>query len=197
MLLAKRLRASLLGRYCVRSAIADEATDDAQGQVPASLHDDGGGDTNFGIWDGGKGIKNLANTIDKKTWHFYDDIAKNTWQHIRSATVEREEILTKSRQENKFRDIFEKEVLKEGGYAGSITAAVLATAFFVIQILLGEGWNYGLYAVVFSISATGFVIKAVRMKRRCDILSAAGAIVIVLVFSAAHIAQLVSLSAIL
>ncbi len=111
--------------------------------------------------------------------------------------MDREEILAKSRRENKFQDIFEKEVLKEGGYAGAITAAVLATAFFLVQIFLGEGCNYGLYAVIFSISAASFVVKAIRMKRRHEILFAAIYVVTVLGFSAAHIGQLVSLSTIL
>ena len=63
--------------------------------------------------------------------------------------MEKEEILEKSRKENKNRDIFEKEVLKEGGNIGGIAAGILATLFFILQIAAGGGINYGLYAGIF------------------------------------------------
>ena len=55
--------------------------------------------------------------------------------------MEKEEILEKSRKENKNRDIFEKEVLKEGGNIGGIAAGILATLFFILQIAAGGGIN--------------------------------------------------------
>ncbi len=111
--------------------------------------------------------------------------------------MNKDDILAKSRKENKNQDMYEKEVLKEGGNAGAITAAVLATIFFVIQILLGEGQNYGLYAVVFSISAAGFTVKAIRLKRTHEIIITVLYIIVVLMFSAAHIYSLVAASTIL
>lgn len=79
--------------------------------------------------------------------------------------MEKDQILEKSRKENKNRDIYEKEILKEGRNIGAATAGILATVFFVIQILTGGGINYGLYAVVFSIPAAAFTVKAFRMKK--------------------------------
>jgi len=111
--------------------------------------------------------------------------------------MEKEEILEKSRMENKNQDIFEKEVVKEGGNAGAITAAVLATIFFVSQILLGEGINYGLYAVVFSIPASQFIVKAIRLKRRHEAAVAVFYILMTLAFSVIHMYQLVALSDVL
>lgn len=111
--------------------------------------------------------------------------------------MNKEEILEKSRKENKNQDVFEKEILKEGGNIGAMTAAILATVFFVIQIFVGGGMNYGLYAVVFSIPAAGFVVKAIRLKRRHEIIVAAIYIIATLLFSAAHIYNLITTSAIL
>lgn len=111
--------------------------------------------------------------------------------------MNKEDILERSRKENKNQDVFEKEVMKEGGNIGAIVAAILATIFFVIQIALGEGMNYGLYAVVFSILATGFVVKAIRLKRVHEIVVAIIYIVAVLLFTMAHICQLISVSSIL
>ena len=111
--------------------------------------------------------------------------------------MNKEEILEKSRMENKNQDIFEKEVMKEGGNIGAIVAMILATIFFVIQIFVGGGMNYGLYAVVFSIFASGFVVKAIRLKRKHEIFVAFMYVIAVLLFSVAHIYQLISSSTIL
>lgn len=104
--------------------------------------------------------------------------------------MEKEEILEKSRKENKNRDIFEKEVLKEGGKIGGIAAGILATLFFILQIAAGGGINYGLYAVVFSIPSAAFTVKAVRMRRRHEIAMSVFYTVFVLALSAAHIFNL-------
>lgn len=51
--------------------------------------------------------------------------------------MNKEEILAKSRKENRNQDFFEKEVMRDGGNTASIVAAVLATFFFVLQIFVG------------------------------------------------------------
>lgn len=111
--------------------------------------------------------------------------------------MNKDEILAKSRSENKDRDVFEKEVLKEAGNAGAIVAAILCTVFFVIQILVGEGTNYGLYAIFFSVFAAGFTVKAIRMKRKHEIVFAAIYTAAALLFSFAHIYGLITASVIL
>jgi hypothetical protein len=111
--------------------------------------------------------------------------------------MNKEEVLEISRRENKNRDVYEKEVLKEGGNIGAIIAVIMATIFFVIQIAVGGGMNYGLYAVVFSVPATGFVVKAIRLKRRHEIVIAVIYTLCVLLFSFTHIYQLISTSTIL
>ena len=111
--------------------------------------------------------------------------------------MDKEEILKKSREENKKQAAYEKEVIKQGGNNGAIVAAILATVFFVVQIFLGEGMNYGLYAVVFSIPMTGFITKAVKLKKKHEIIVAVIYAVCVVLFSVAHIMQLVNSSVIL
>ena len=111
--------------------------------------------------------------------------------------MNRDQILEKSRKENKNQDVYEKEVQKEGGNIGAIVAAILATIFFAVQIFLGEGMNYGLYAVVFSIPGTGFIIKSIRLRKKHEIAVAICYVIIVLMFSCAHIQQLIAASTIL
>ena len=111
--------------------------------------------------------------------------------------MRKEEVLEQSRKENKDQDLFEKEILKEAGNVGAVTAAVLATLFFIIQILVGEGMNYGLYAVVFAIPAAGFFVKAIKLKRKHEIMVAAIYTIAAVLFSVAHIYGLIAASAIL
>ncbi|ODM04485.1 DUF6442 family protein [Eisenbergiella tayi] len=110
--------------------------------------------------------------------------------------MEKDQIFEKSRKENKNQDIYEKEILKEGRNIGAATAGILATVFFVIQILTGGGINYGLYAVVFSIPAAAFTVKAFRMKKKHEIFMAVIYIIFVLLLSASHIYNLVTSQAV-
>ncbi|MBD5528214.1 MAG: hypothetical protein HDR02_07365 [Lachnospiraceae bacterium] len=102
----------------------------------------------------------------------------------------REEVLEKSRTENRNQDMFENEVLRAAGNAAAIAAFCLATIFFALQIFAGGGSNYALYAIAFVILATTFTVKAVRLRRRHEILLAAAYWVFVITFSFAHIFQL-------
>lgn len=107
------------------------------------------------------------------------------------------EILAKSRKENKNQDFYEKEVLKLGGYVGAVAAIILATIFFIVQIVVGEGMHYGLYAIVFSVLGAGFVVKALNLKRRHEIIVAILYIIATLLLSVAHIYNLINASTIL
>jgi len=109
----------------------------------------------------------------------------------------KEEILAKSRNENKNMDLYEKEIQTKAGNIAACVAAVLATIFFVVQILMGEGQNYGFYAVVFSVPATGYIVKSVQMRRKNDITFAVIYIILTLTFSFAHISNLITSSTIL
>jgi len=105
--------------------------------------------------------------------------------------INKEEILSKSKKENKDRDLFEREVQINAGSAGSITAIILATLFFVTQCLIGDGFDFGLYAILFSVSATGFIVKAIRMKRRRDIVFAILYTLATVILSVSHIYKLI------
>lgn len=111
--------------------------------------------------------------------------------------MKKEEILAKSRSENKEKDLFERDVQIKAGNVGACTATVLATIFFVVQILVGRGMNYGLYAILFSVLATGYIVKSINMKRRREIVFAVILTVVTLLFSAAHIYTLITTSVIL
>lgn len=94
--------------------------------------------------------------------------------------------------ENQGIDEFEKEVLKEGRSAGAVAAAVVAFLLFVVQICLDKGQNYGLYAVLVTMLATQFVVKAVKLRRKHEIALACWYTLFALLLLAAHIWQLIA-----
>ena len=106
--------------------------------------------------------------------------------------MDKDEILEKSRQENKGQDVYENQIMQKGASLGTTAAAILATIFFVVQIFTGGGQNYGLYAVVCSIMATNFIVKSLYLKRRHEIAVAALYTLLTLGCSAAHIYNLVT-----
>ncbi|MBP3505123.1 MAG: hypothetical protein J6K43_01790 [Lachnospiraceae bacterium] len=111
--------------------------------------------------------------------------------------MNKEEILERSRKENKNQDIYEKEVIVQGNRYACIVAAILATIFFVVQIFTGGGMNYGLYAVVFSMPMAGFWVKYKRLHRKHELLVAICYTIMVLLMSVAHVCGLISASQIL
>lgn len=111
--------------------------------------------------------------------------------------MNKEEILEKSRKENKNQDVFEKEVIIQGNRYACLAAAILATIFFVIQIFTGGGMDYGLYAVVFSMPMAGFWMKYAKLRKKHELFVAICYTVAVVLFSALHIYELIASSAIL
>ena len=74
--------------------------------------------------------------------------------------MNRDEILAKSRAENKNKDVYEQEVLKQASKSAVVVQMSLATIFFVTQIFTGKGINWGMWALVFSAN------NPKRMRRR-------------------------------
>lgn len=110
--------------------------------------------------------------------------------------MNKEEILAKSRMENKDQDIFEKEVMKDAANVGAITSISLCTVFFVLQIVLGEGINYGMWAIVFSMEAAIFTVKAIKLKKKHEIAISIMYIIATVLMSIAYIANMITASTI-
>lgn len=106
--------------------------------------------------------------------------------------MDKEEILSKSRAENKNKDMYEQEVSK---LAGSITVAVMlvfAGVFFIAQIVTGGGLNFGLWALVFSAEMTNHWVKYIKLRLRGELLAALCYTLLVSVMSGYHIYSLIA-----
>ena len=116
---------------------------------------------------------------------------------IKGGYMNKEEVLQKSRQENKNRDIYELQVEKEASTYAIVVTAVLATVFFSVQIFVGEGTNWGMWALVFSISMTIFWVKYFKLRRLHELIVALLYTLCVVIMFWQHISNLISSSTIL
>ena len=111
--------------------------------------------------------------------------------------MNKEEILLRSRAENKNKDVYEQEILKQANTYALVTMLVLATIFHVVQIFVGGGSNLAIWALVFSAVMTTFWVKYAKLRRRHELVLAIVYTIPVLLFSAWHIYNLIASSAIL
>ena len=101
--------------------------------------------------------------------------------------MNRDEILAKSRSENKNKDVYEQEVLKQASRSAVVVQMALATIFFVTQIFAGEGINWGLWALVFSTNMTINWVKYIKLHRKYELAIAIAYTILVSVMSGYHI----------
>lgn len=108
--------------------------------------------------------------------------------------MNKEEILAKSRAENKNQDIYEKEVLKLAAKVSSNILMLLVILFLILQIIAGNGINYGLLALDASVSMSTHWVKFLNLKKKEELYFAIAETLFVIAFSAAHIYDLFSIS---
>ncbi len=81
----------------------------------------------------------------------------------------KEEILAKSRGENKGRDLAELEVIDRAGRTACIVGLVLCCTVSVMEAILAGRFHYGIWAVYFGMSGTVFLVKYKRLKKRHEL----------------------------
>lgn len=110
--------------------------------------------------------------------------------------MNKDEILAISRAENKNKDIYEQEVLKQASRSAVVVQMSLATLFILIQIFTVGGINWGLWAIVFSANMTINWVKYIKLRRDNELLIALAYTVLVLIMSGYYIYNLIASSTI-
>ena len=111
--------------------------------------------------------------------------------------MNKEEILAKSRAENKNKDVYEQEVLKQASKNVVLVQMVLVSIFFVTQIFVGKGINWGLWALVFSSNMTINWMKYIKLRLKREFVMSIIYTILVTVMSGYHIYSLIVSSQIL
>ena len=105
--------------------------------------------------------------------------------------MNKDEILAKSRSENKNKDVYEQEVLKQASRSAVVVQMALATLFFVTQIFTGRGVNWGLWALVFSANMTINWVKYIKLHRKYELLIAVAYTILVSIMTGYYIYNLI------
>lgn len=111
--------------------------------------------------------------------------------------MDKNEILAKSRAENKNKDVYEQEVLKQASSAAVIIQMILAAIFVVTQIFAGGGINWGLWALVLSANMAASWVKYMKLHREHELAAAAAYTILVSIMSGHYIYDLIASSTIL
>ena len=83
--------------------------------------------------------------------------------------MKKEEILEKSRKDNQKCDAYELEVENKATRLAGILMLVLATVYFVYEIMIGKGQNYAFNSLISLLSTVVYGYKAIKLEK-CRIL---------------------------
>lgn len=106
--------------------------------------------------------------------------------------MKKEEILAKSKEENRRRDPFKMEIQSKAERLSGLGALALATILFVIESISGNGFNYALYAVTCSFGTISWIVKAIYLKEKKYIILSVIFLIVTLAFTVIHITNLLS-----
>lgn len=111
--------------------------------------------------------------------------------------MNREEILRKSRKENKGADLYENDLLREGGNVAFAMITILCIVFSFIQEFLDIYIVKGFWALMFTLPASGYTVRALRTKDKWDMIRALAGWGAVVLWSVLYIRDMLAVSAIL
>lgn len=86
--------------------------------------------------------------------------------------MNKEEILAKSRQENKGKDIEKKEADSKSGAIATIVSAIYAGIMFFIEMFLTDTYNFSLWAVVTVMNLVINIYMFIRLKKKSYLFAA-------------------------
>ncbi len=78
--------------------------------------------------------------------------------------MKKEEILEKSKKENKNKDIYALEVENKGATIAAVVMVILAFIYFTYEIMSGKGTNEALYSIITVYNTILFGYRAIKIK---------------------------------
>ncbi len=80
--------------------------------------------------------------------------------------MDKEEILARSREENKDRDFVEAEALAKASTIALGAGLIVGGLLSVLHAIFADKPDYGIWTVYFSVLATTMIVKFVKLRRR-------------------------------
>ena len=87
--------------------------------------------------------------------------------------MNKEEILARSQKENKNRDLAEIEAENKGAQLAGIIAVLMCFAFYILEKKVLNRDAYGYYCIFIMFAAVEFTYKAVKLRGKQNIVTAA------------------------
>lgn len=78
--------------------------------------------------------------------------------------MKKEEILEKSRQENKNKDVYGLEVEAKGARIAGAASMILTTIYYLYELISGKGENPALYSIITAYLTVTYAYKAAKIE---------------------------------
>ena len=114
--------------------------------------------------------KNLVENIDKLNEYISRGklkYAKKTWYG--GVLMKKDEILNASRKEHRNKDLAEMEVVYQAGSHASRVGALVCCLLSLLSSVLAHTMIYSPWVIYFSIIATQWLVRFIKMKRKSDL----------------------------
>ena len=84
--------------------------------------------------------------------------------------MNKEEILAKSREENKNQDIYEYDVLKSAGSIATRIGLIFCCLIALLEVIFTGKVSFGSWFIFFGMLSTLFLVKFIKLHRRHELL---------------------------
>lgn len=88
--------------------------------------------------------------------------------------MDKDEILAKSRAENKDRDFVEAEVMAKANEVALTTGVMLCSLLSVLHAIFQDSVDFGVWTVMFGMTAAIMLTKYIKLKKRHELLLGLG-----------------------
>lgn len=105
--------------------------------------------------------------------------------------MNKEEILRKSRQENKGQDERERDARAQAGKWAAGVGVTLCAVLNLLDVLFSNEVNYETWAIYAAIIGTMSIVSAIRLKKKSDMVCGMILLIVAVLFVISYLKQLV------
>lgn len=105
--------------------------------------------------------------------------------------MNREEILERSRKENKNQDEMEKDALAKAGQRACAIGGLVCMVIILLETIFAESVNVSTWAVYLSMTGTMLLVKYLRLKKKHELIFAVIQLILAAVFFVMYVIRLV------
>ena len=105
--------------------------------------------------------------------------------------MDREEILEKSRLENRRRDEMERDALAKAGQRACAVGGIVCAVVIVLEAIFADAFNMSVWAVYLSMTGTMLLMKYIRLRKRHELIFGAAQLILAAAFLVMYIIRLV------